>query len=83
MCWGRVWYARRKFGQYIRYFIIEELVKHIREVQCISMNWNTPKEIIGEFKYCFAIATIGEKIIRYMIRFGNIKVSSVGVFRAG
>ena len=71
MCWGRVWSVRRKFGQYIRYFIIEELVKHNGEVQCIS---------IGEFKYCFAIITVGEKIIRYMIRFGNVKVSSVRVF---
>ena len=44
------------------------------------MDRNTPKEIIGEFKYFFDIFTIGEKSIRYMIRFGNVKDCSIGVF---
>ena len=39
-----------------------------------------PKEIIDKLKYYFAIVTVGEKIIRYMIIFDNVKVNYVGVF---
>ena len=41
-----------------------------------------PKEIIDKLKYYFAIVTVGDKFIRYMIIFDNIKVSSVGFFLA-
>ena len=50
-------------------------------------NWGDWETREGVFNMCcliiwFAIITIREKSIRYMIRFGNVKVSSVGVFSA-